>query len=201
MQNTTSLILGCLLALTNLTAIIIYFQKARIGSSTPNAASWMIWFGVSLVNLFTYQFGTGDWVKSINAYVATGNCFFMFSFCLFRGRMKEIRKLDSMAIYIALVALVCWYVSGVAWYGNVFIQFAVAISFAATFIGVIKGTHHEHALPWLLWTICHGLTLCIVLLRWDNQPISLLYPILGICLNATITVTASIKNQQIKIAR
>lgn len=199
MKETLSLVLGCALVLTNLTAITVYFQKAKLGSSTPNATSWLIWFVVSSINSLTYQFGTGDWVKAINAYVSTGNCIFMFGFCLIRGRMKEIRKLDIIALFIVAIALFCWYISNDAWYGNVFIQLAVAISFLVTFIGLAKGTHHEHSLPWLLWTFCHSLTLLIVLLRWDNQLVSLLYPLLGISLNATTTITAYIKNQQTQI--
>lgn len=200
MREIISLVLGCLLVIINLTAIIVYFRKAHHGSSTPNATSWMIWSGVSLVNLLTYQFGTGDWVKAINAYIATGNCFFMFSFCLFRGRMKEIRKLDVVAICIAFIALACWFGSGIAWYGNIFIQCAIVSSFIVTLMGIIKGTHREYSLPWALWTICHTITLFIVLLRWNNQPISLLYPLLGIALNATVTLTAYFKNQQIQAA-
>jgi hypothetical protein len=180
--------------------MFIYFRDARRGNSKPNTASWLIWWVVSLVNVLTYQYGTGDWVKTINAYVATINCTLMLGYCLFRGQIKEVRKWDVAAMFLAAVAIVCWHTSGEAWYGNVFVQCAVVISFTVTLVGLAKGTHRERALPWGLWTSCHVLSFSIVILRWDNQLISLLYPLLGILLNASTTLTAHLKNKQAQAA-
>ncbi|MFA6042521.1 MAG: hypothetical protein WCV85_01215 [Patescibacteria group bacterium] len=192
-HRSLSLLLGGVLILVNLTAIGFYFYQDRRGGITPNPAAWAIWFVVTVVNLLTYQTGTHDWVKAINSVVSTFNCTLMFSYCLWKGRMRQVTKRDKIAICIAVGAILCWVFSGNAWYGNVFIQMAIAISFFTMVSSVWGGKHTERPLPWVLWTVCHALTFCIVLLRWDGQFLALLYPGLGVLFNSIATLVIFIK--------
>ncbi len=193
MAENLSLILGGVIVLVNLAAMSLYFYEDRRGGITPNPAAWAIWFLVTVVNLLTYQTGTHDWMKTINSAVSTGNCTFMFGYCMWKGRMRQIARREKFAIGIAVGAILCWVFSGNAWYGNVFIQLAVAISFFTMVSSVWRGKHIERPLPWALWTVCHTLTFCIVLLRWDGQFLALLYPGLGVLFNCTATLVIFFK--------
>jgi hypothetical protein len=190
-----SLVFGCVIVLLNITAIVLYFRAVRRGTSTPNPASWLIWSVVTVLNALTYQLTTGDWVKGVNSFVALGNCTSMLVYCLWQGKMRQLEWWDRSALLMAGLALLVWAISGTAWLGNAAIQLAIIISFSVTVWMILTGNKREHTLPWLLWTACHSLTVGIVVLRWKNQPEDLIYPVLGVTLNAFLTSIAWYKNR------
>jgi len=162
----------------------------RCGSTLPNPASWVIWCIVASVNACSYLAGTNDWVKALNAFVSASNCLFMFGYCWRLGSLRALTRNDTVAISIAILAVIFWKWSSNAWYGNVLVQLAVIMSFTLTIVGVITEKRREWWIPWALWTGCHLITLGIVLLRWTGDLYALVYPALGIACNATLTAVA-----------
>lgn len=190
MREALSLLLSGMVIALNCTAIILYVRQIQHGGTIPNPASWVIWAIVAGVNVTSYQAGTHDVVMSMNGYVSTGNCIFMFGYCWWRGQLRELTWTDLLAISIAVLAVITWKLSSTAWYGNAVVQAAVLMSFSLTLWGMWTEKRHEWWVPWCLWTGCHTLTLGIVLLRWKDDPYALLYPSLGITLNTLVTLSA-----------
>lgn len=73
---------------------------------------------------------------------------------------------------------------------------AFLISFFPTFKGVWQDPFKEAPLPWLIWTVAFLITTSNVILRWNEQPLALVIPIVLFMTHGGIAILCTNKRKE-----
>ncbi len=168
----------------------LYNRQIITGHSKPNAATWILWAFLAILNAVTYQVMSGDWVKTIMAY---GSCLTnvgTFLFALSQGRLSKLKRVDIFLLVMGLASIAVWQIKQDATHANLLLQVVLLISFLPTCIGVGKDPSCERSLPWFLFAGAYGLTISVVILRWQGQYQDLVFPINCLLMHLTVGLLA-----------
>lgn len=177
-------------ALFSVTAFVMYNLKLLGGEVSPNAASWAVWAFVTVLNFTSYRAMTGDWVKSLLPTMNSLLCIATFVVLAFRGGFAQIPAYDQVALVLGILAGLIWWLTRSSRYAQVILSFAIAIGFVPTFVSVFKNAHAELFIAWLLWSMAFVSQTVLVVLRWREQKMDLLYPVWGFILHGAVAVLA-----------
>ncbi len=180
------IVLSFLGGFLHLIAFVIYIKQMLKGTSQPNTATWTLWAFLIVLNLSSYAVMSGDWVKAILPAAGAFASVSTFLFSLYKGKLSKLDRWDTLALGIGIVSGLAWWYFKSATYANLILQISILISFVPTYRGVLEDPRKERALPWYLWSTAYLVGMIVILLRWQNQYVDLIYPFLCFLLHAPI---------------
>jgi hypothetical protein len=181
-----TLLLGISAGLLHIVAYALYNKQMLEKTSQPNSATWITWVFLTVLNASSYRVMSGDLVECILPMSSSVLCILTFFFSLYKGRLSKIDRWDGISLGIGIISGLVWWRHQSATYANLIMQLAFAVSFIPMYRGVWKDPKKEKALPWYLWSSAFAISAIVVVLRWDNKPLVLVYPINGFIFHAVI---------------
>jgi hypothetical protein len=173
-----------------LLSFFLYNRKVLRGQSHPNAATWSLWVGLTVLNCVTYVMMTTDLVKGIMPMVSTLACFVTFWLALVRGKFSRLSSADWGAMFCGALACLVWWVYHSVTGANLILQVCVLISFVPTYRSVWNLPGQESPVPWFGWGAGYALAVGLVLLRWQGHYQDFVYPLSGCLLHSGLGVIA-----------
>ncbi len=154
-----------------------YARKVLVNACRPNLASWLLWVALAMLNGVSYFAMSGDAVKSLISLVSTLGCITVFLLTLRHGRFSRLDIIDTFALVIGAGAILAWWKFGSATVANLLLQGCIIISIIPTYRSVWRNPRAEQPSPWMLWAVAAALYVVVVLLRWQDNPADLVYPV------------------------
>lgn len=105
--NTFKSILGLIAIALTFTAYVPYLRDIRAGKTKPHLYSWVLWAIVTFV-VFGIQFAGGAGIGGFVTLTAALMCFVVIGLSLRYGVNKDVKPVDALFIFLALVALGFW---------------------------------------------------------------------------------------------
>lgn len=171
---------------------IMYFMQIQRGLSKPNAATWIIWLFIDVVNVASYtEMVEHEPFKAYAAMAAMMNAVGIFFYAAWRRSFVRMDRTDFYLLLLAIVIAVTWQLTGNATLANVLLQSVFAISFALTIRSIWNGAP-EHPAAWLVAVCAYALSIIAIILMWDSPDDGweLAFPIInGVLGNGSIPVT------------
>jgi len=189
-KMTASHILAIIANIIIFAVYAIYLKQVIKGQSTPNPATWTIWFSVLLINSITYIIITENIYKS---FISISACIFVgiiLVFSYFKGALKALETVDKCALIGVLPIVIFWQISENAEFSNLALQAILLISFIPTIKRLLDGTLKEASiLPWSLAVIAYGFQIAVVLVNFNGNYYAIAFPIVnGILGNGSVAV-------------
>ncbi len=188
---TASQILAIIANIIIFAVYVTYLKQVITGQSTPNPATWLIWFSVLLINSITYIIITEDVYKS---FISISACMFVgiiLVLSYFKGALRPLERVDKCALIGVLPIVIFWQISENAEISNLSLQAILFISFIPTIMRLLDGTLKEATiLPWNLAVIAYGFQIAAILVDFNGNYYSIAFPIVnGILGNGAVAVT------------
>lgn len=182
--------------LSNLIIIVVfafYFKQVVGGTSTPNPATWFIWFVVTIMNAITYYHTVGeDIFKFMITAIVACNVSLIFAYSIWRGKLTKLGKIDGTCLFLAISVGVFWQTTGNNVITNLLLQVILMISFFPTISGLLWGDGREKAPPWLLATVAYTFLALAIITDWKGGGwLALIHPVVvGILGNGSVGLLA-----------
>ncbi|MBL7021929.1 hypothetical protein ISR92_01230 [Patescibacteria group bacterium] len=168
-----------------------YFQQMRKGSSTPNPATWIVWFSVTVINAFTYTFIVGDIYKAMIAIVTSFLIGAVMLYAFVKGKFGKLGTLEKLVLLATVIIGIFWQTSGQIEIVHLLLQIILLISYVPTIVGLLKGRLKEKHLPWTIVVVAYSFQIAALLVVWNGNWVSLAYPFLnGIIGNGSVAILA-----------
>jgi hypothetical protein len=190
-----TVVLGILAAVLHGTAYVLYNMQAKLGKSSPNAASWSIWAFLATLNALSYREMSGDVIATLQFFTGSVACILTFVYVLTIGKFSWPRLKEWGLFGLGLLATLVWWKLRSATGANMIVVIAFLISFVPTFEGVLRDPSKETPRSWVLWTIAFFITITNVLLR-GGKPIVLLMPVILLVAHGSIAVLSRQKRKE-----
>jgi Na+/melibiose symporter-like transporter len=141
--------------------------------------------------LFAVSYGlmSNDWVKSLQAF---GGLFANILTCVIvwkTGGTRDFNRQNWVLINLSVVALLAWWLTREAAWGNILLLVTIAIALIPTLRNVARDPRVEKPLPWLMFALSYLIQLAVVVLRY-TQPQDLGAPIGGTILHLLVGLLA-----------
>ena len=169
-------------------AFIDYNRKMLKGQTSPSAMTWLIWSIVCLVGTPSYLKSTGDYWKSIIPLLNIALCVGTTVVLFWLRKFKRPDKWDYVALALGVIAVFVWIHYGSAKYANLIVQLAIIAGFVPTWRAIRIDPTCEQPRAWWIWTIGYFLAFLVVILRWNNQAIDVVYPINTTVLHMSVPI-------------
>ncbi len=189
------LILQLLGSLILVLVYFLYLKQIIKGESTPNPATWLVWFVIMGINTITYfKVVNEDYFKTAIVVVGFSGITAIMLYSFIKGKFSKLSNLDLFLLIISLIIGLFWITGTSATLSNLLLQVLIFISFLPTAVGLIKNKLKEKHLPWTLASIAYILQTISLLLDWNGDYYQLFLPIInGILGNGLIPVILLIK--------
>jgi len=188
-----SIFLSVLAVIITFFTFVFYNKDVLKGDIGPTMISWLLWSFITVVGTTTYQFANGDWVKTaailtdcLGGLVTTCIIFIVafrkdISFKdFFFNLWKRMDRWQKSAAITSAASLVIWPASHSAYTGNFILLAGYAIAFAP------NDPKNEKPAPWLAWAAAHTLIVAVVIMRWQDNWLDLIPPIVYALLHAAL---------------
>jgi len=168
-----------------------YWRQIRLGHSTPNLVTSLLFIPITIVNAITYSAMLDkDFLKAITALVVCG---FTVLLCGYILLWKKYVFKNTSATWItgglALTATIVWLLTD-ATIGNLMIQVVLIACFIPIIHGLLDGHLKERPLAWVLAATAYAISTIPLLLHWEGFA-PLAFPLLnGVLGNGTIAILA-----------
>jgi hypothetical protein len=191
-----SIIISTLAGLGYCLAYLDYNRNVFTGETKPNGATWAIWSAVSFVSTGSYIANSADFWKSLIPILNIILCIATFVLALVAGKLKKLDVSDWIALGLGLVAALVWAVNKSAQNANLIVQVAIMVGFVPTWRAVWATPASEHPRPWWIWSVSYAVSIIVVLLRWKNQRIDLVYPVVCTVLHASVPIVCFFRSRR-----
>lgn len=191
-----TIVLGIMAALLHGVAYVLYNIQAKKGKSKPNIATWVIWAFLAILNAFFFHKMSGDFVTALQFFMGSVACTVTFFYVLITGKFSWPKSDEWAVLALGLVASLVWWIFKSATGANMVVVIAFLISFFPTFKGVWQDPFKEAPLPWLIWTVAFLITTSNVILRWNEQPLALVIPIVLFMTHGGIAILCTNKRKE-----
>ncbi len=191
-----SVFLSALAGIGYCLAYLDYNRGVLTGETKPNGATWAIWSAISVVSTGSYFAASGDFWKSLLPILNILLCIGTFVLALLAGKFKKLDVTDWAALGLGFIAAVVWGVYESATYANLVVQVAMMVGFIPTWRATWKTPSCEHPRPWWIWSMSYCIATVVVILRWKNQWIDLVYPINGAILHASVPILRLLRGRE-----
>lgn len=185
-----SQIFGALSGVFALISYGIYFRQIAKGQSTPNPASWLIFFFASIINSFTYfsVVESNIW-QSLFVFVVTICLFGVVVYTSIKGSFTRVKALEVMVFISAILIGVFWQLSDNARIANLVLQIIYVVSYIPTFVGVANGTAKENHVAWAVAVVAYLFATFSLVANFPADWIAFVSPILnGIICNGIVVL-------------
>lgn len=174
---------------------IFYLKQTIKGESTPNPATWIVWFVIMGINTITYfKVVDENYFKTAIVVVGFTGITFITIYSLLKGKFSKLGKLDSFLLIISIAIGIFWVLGKNAKTSNLLLQIIIFVSFIPTVVGLAQNKLKEKHLPWTLASIAYILQTISLLINWDGNYYQLFLPIInGILGNGLIPIILIIK--------
>lgn len=182
--------LGLIAALLHGVAYFTYNVQAKMGRSSPNAATWSVSAFLAILNAFSYREMSGDAVTTLQFFTGSIACVITFLYVLTIGKFSWLKLKEWALFALGLLATLIWWRFRNATGANIIILFAFLIAFIPTLEGVWRNPFKETPLPWVLWTIAFFITTANVVLR-GNKLVALIMPIVLLVVHCGVAILSA----------
>ncbi len=183
---------GILAGTAQLWGYWIYNREIFKGQIKPNAVSWGLWAGGSVIAFWSYALLTDDWVKNILPVACSVAVIFTFFYSLIKGRFEKPDKTSCIIAILDILVVIFWFVTKSEIYTNIFMQIDVFITFLPLFIEVWRNPEYEKPIPWFIWSMAYACMFISICLSYE-KPWDLMYPIMYFILHLTVGLIVSFK--------
>ncbi len=181
-----------------LVVYLLYLKQIIKSESTPNPATWIIWFVVTLINALTYINVTNSPLEGTIAITACCLMGIIMVYTLIKGKFGPLKTLEWWIIMLAISIGIFWQISANIIVAHLLLQIILVLSFVPTIKGLIKKELKEKAPPWITAALAYSLQIIALLIVYAGNWVSLAYPILnGIIGNGSIAVLAIVINHNL----
>lgn len=188
--------IGLIAGLMHAVAFYKYYQQTLKRISNPNAATWILWFVISLLNCLTYFDMSKNIALTFLPAISTASCMLTAIVFFYKGSLSKLDFLDNIALGMGLMAALIWFRYQSAEYSNLIIQPSIMISFIPTYRGAIKRNTERNSLPWLIWSVAYIVQIVLVFLTWDGNSLRFAYPVNCLILHLGIAMVSIVKNSE-----
>jgi hypothetical protein len=175
-----SLTFGILAGATQLWGYYLYNKHV----TRPNATSWAIWSFSALLDLASYFFITGDWMKNILPATCALASIYIFTKALYKKRLERPDRKDVALLGTDLTITGIWSVTN-AVVANLLFQISAVISFIPLVRAIRKGKTDERESPWMVWTTAYALMLVSIAVNLTTW-VELAYPIVHMIIHTWV---------------
>jgi hypothetical protein len=178
--------LGIIIAITQLAGYYYYYISVKNGVR-PNTTSWTIWTFGNILEILSYVYLTGDWVKNLLPIACGVASIFLYAHCLAYGKFSRLKKEDYILIISDMIATALWYFTTSPLVGNLAYQVSTVISFIPIIREVYDENENETPLPWAIWSGAYFMSIVLVILRWEKWG-DLVYPVVYFVLSLLVLI-------------
>ncbi len=187
-------VLGILAAIIGIVAFVPYYRDIFRGTTKPHLFTWSI-FSLLLSITFLIQVseggGAGAWATGVEALCCLGVAGLAFH----RGE-KNIKKLDWICFFAALIAIALWLFADQPLIAIMFVVSADALGFFPTFRKSYNKPHEETATNYALGAARWPLA---ILALQSLTPVNWLYPAAIALLDLALVAMLLIRRRQLKV--
>ncbi len=166
------ILLAILAVVFGTAADVSYFRELRKPNHPiPNRWSWLIWTFSSCVEVVTFHWVSGDWVKTLPLATTPIACLIILIYVWRLGEDKwENRSeaiTDILSVAVSILAVIIWLCFREQYWAHAIAILAIPISYVPYWRNLPKETYLIST-PWILWTIMDFLNLTLIIHRLDN---------------------------------
>lgn len=185
-------LLALLSGVAALAAYASYGERMHRGRVVPNAATWLIWLVLGVINAATYIATTkGKLHQTIIVFTVTGCIAVIFAYTLAVGKFSYPSAIDAVCLAAATVVIGLWMATGSPRLANLLLQIIYITSYVPTIAMLLGRKQHESSTPWILASIAYGFATLAVLADYSGDWLSLSYPLVcGVAANSIMAVLA-----------
>jgi hypothetical protein len=177
-------------------AYALYLFQISAGGSTPNPASWTVWFFLATLSAITFWKGSKDAVGSAQFFVSALGCCVIWGFAWYRGKFTPLDPMGWAILVFCVATCVFWRIKKNAMYANLIVASALLLSSCPTIVGAWQRKGIEGPLAWYVWTAAFLVTSVNVFRRADRSKarwgLVMVTPILGIVIHGTVALGAAL---------
>jgi len=126
--------LGVTAALLHGVAYVLYNVQAKLGHSSPNAASWSVWAFLATLNALSYREMSGDIVVTLQFFTGSVACILTFLYVFTIAKFSRLKPKEWDLFALGLLATLAWWKFRSATGANLIVLAAAFISFIPTFV-------------------------------------------------------------------
>ncbi|MFC1687106.1 hypothetical protein ACFL0L_00820 [Patescibacteria group bacterium] len=190
-----SSIFGFLAGITALVAYGLYFKQAFKNQSTPNPATWSIWFFIGIINTVTFFSVTNNNIwQSFIVIAVTFSLFIVVLYAFLRGKFSKITKIEIVVFVLALAIGIFWQITSNDRMSNLLLQGIYVISYIPTVTGIITGRVKEHQAAWATVVIAYSFSTLALVFGTQIDWVAFVHPIVnGLLGNGVIVALILLK--------
>ncbi len=193
-----SAVLGVIAGLVHFSAYALYLRQVLRGASKPNAATWTLWTFLAVLNSASYLAMCRDPAKAATPIAGALACAVILTVSVWKGRLTRLAVFDRGILAIGLSAAAVWWVSRSATWANLLLQGAFVLSNVPTYRGVWRDPSTERPLPWFGFGLAYAINILVVLMRWQDQPADLAYPVLSLLTDAGVGAAVVLRRRMLR---
>lgn len=151
-------------------AFVVYNMDLLRGKTSlaPSRATWTMWAILIVLLATSYGVMSHDWWKSLQLYggIAANlvTCIFVWT----KGGTNDFDRRNWGIISMALAAILAWWLTRDATWGNLLLLGAVCLSSIPLILNVWNNPQAERPLPWMMFVSSYFLQLVVVILRFEQ---------------------------------
>ncbi len=173
-------LLGALAGVAALLAYAAYLRQALRGESTPNPASWGIWFLAGIINAFTYfSVVKGNIWQSLFVIAVTVSVGVVLCYALLKGRFSKITGVEKIIFALALCVGLFWQLTTNDRIANLLLQGIYMISYIPTLVALINARARERPTSWLIAMCSYTLATAAVASNFSGDWIAFISPVVN----------------------
>lgn len=175
---------------TCMTILAAFFYNRNIlkGTGKPNLSTWGIWILLQILGVITYYDMSQDFLKSMNSTINMLSTASVFCICLFKGKFSRLNTWDTIIFFIGVTIGLFWLANHNSAQANVLLQLSAGVGFIPTLRGIWRDNTLEIVKPWLFFSLGHGISILVVLVRWQGKIEELFCPVIQFLLNVMVVV-------------
>lgn len=135
----------------------------------PSRTTWTMWAVLSVMYAWSYGVMSHDWWKSLQPY---GGVFANIGTCVIvwrSGGTRDFNRRNWVIISVSIFAILAWWLTRNATWGNSLLFLAIAISLIPTIRNVARNPRAEKPLPWLMFALSYLVQTSVVILRYEQS--------------------------------
>jgi len=184
-----------------LVAYGFYISQAVKGQSTPNPASWLIWFIAGIINAFTYfAVVEGNIWQSLFVITVTFAVLVILIYSAAKGRFSRLSRLDVIIFVLAIAVGIFWRTSENDRIANLLLQGIYIISYIPTFSGLVKGTAKEHYASWTAAVVAYSFATLALVVDTPGDWIAYVSPVVnGVIGNGLVVLLVLFQQKSLSV--
>ena len=190
MLATIGAFFGVTAAGLHLLGYALYLRALLRDHIKPNATSWLLWSGGSVLSVAIYSQNTKDMVLLILPAVCAVASVGIVAVVAVRGALRRLDGADCVALVFDLAVVAVWVATENARLAYAALLLDIAVTFVPIWRSTAQSPEGEQPLPWIIWSLAYAVMAMAVACRWDGW-MPLLFPLVYLIAHGGVAILAA----------